>query len=307
MFIGIAFVPLATLAAAEDGSTHEVAGDGHDEHAEEAAHHELAAYASPVFKLFGGAVVITNSMLMTVLTAAIIIGVAQASTSNVKWVPSGLQNFVEWIVESLYNFLEGILGEELTRKTFWFFGSVFLFILFNNWLGLIPGVGTLGWGEMHGDQFHLTEPWLRGGAADLNMTMALSLAFFLAWIVWAIQANGIGGFIHHIFGSKAPSSALIGKIALGLVFIFVGLLETVSIIFRPVALMFRLYGNIFAGENILEAMLVIAPALSWLIPLPFYFLELLVGFVQALVFTLLTAVFTLLICTHDDHEEGEAH
>ncbi len=84
------------------------------------------------------------------------------------------------------------------------------------------------------------------------------------------------------------------------VFIIVGLLEVVSILFRPVSLSFRLYGNVYAGENILESMSNIVPALSWLIPIPFYFMELLVGIVQALVFMLLTAVFTLLICQHEE-------
>jgi F-type H+-transporting ATPase subunit a len=83
-------------------------------------------------------------------------------------------------------------------------------------------------------------------------------------------------------------------------------LEVVSILFRPVSLSFRLFGNVFAGENILESMLMIK-GLGWIIPLPFYFLELLVGLIQAMVFMLLTAVFTLLICQHHDEDHGEAH
>ena len=87
------------------------------------------------------------------------------------------------------------------------------------------------------------------------------------------------------------------------VFFAVGCLEVVSILFRPMSLSFRLYGNIYAGENMLEAMARLVPGLGWLLPVPFYFLELLVGLVQALVFMLLTAVFTLLIC---QHHEGPA-
>ena len=71
--------------------------------------------------------------------------VAQIATKKPKLVPSGLQNFVEWIVESLIGFFEGILGAKLARETFWFFGTIFIFILFSNWFGLIPGVGTVGW------------------------------------------------------------------------------------------------------------------------------------------------------------------
>ena len=93
------------------------------------------------------------------------------------------------------------------------------------------------------------------------------------------------------------------------IFLFVGLIEVISITFRPVSLSFRLYGNIFAGENILESMMHLVPWLGWLLPLPFYFLELLVGLVQALVFALLTSVFTALMAGHheDSHSKGHEH
>src|SRR5881394_667218 len=90
---------------------------------------------------------ITNSMLVTWIVAAGIIIFAQIATRRVKPIPSGIQNFWEWLVESLYNFLEGIIGRELVRKTFWFFATIFIFILFVNWFGLIPGIGTVGWGH----------------------------------------------------------------------------------------------------------------------------------------------------------------
>jgi F-type H+-transporting ATPase subunit a len=89
------------------------------------------------------------------------------------------------------------------------------------------------------------------------------------------------------------------------IFLFVGIIEVVSIAFRPVSLSFRLYGNIFAGENILESMMGLVPWLGWILPLPFYFLELLVGIVQALVFALLTAVFTALMCGHEEAHGAE--
>jgi F-type H+-transporting ATPase subunit a len=109
----------------------------------------------------------------------------------------------------------------------------------------------------------------------------------------------------HIFGPRGDSKGLL-KVLMVVVFLSVGVLELVSILFRPVSLSFRLYGNVFAGETMLEAMSNLVPALAPLIPVPFYFLELLVGFVQALVFTLLTSVFTLLICDHGDGHD-EAH
>jgi F-type H+-transporting ATPase subunit a len=269
-----------------------------------AEHHGLPSYASKVFEI--GPVVITNSMFVTLLVTIGIVLFAQLVSRNVQPVPHGVQNFAEWIVESLYGFLGEIVGAELIKKTFWFFGSIFLFILATNWIGLIPGVGTVGWGVRDAaGEFHLTEPWLRGGNADLNMTSAMAILFFVLWLIWGLQANGPIGFIKHIFAPKGEVKGFMG-VFMVLIFLFVGVLETMSIAFRPVSLSFRLFGNVFAGENILESMMNLVPALGWIIPLPFYFLELLVGLVQALVFTLLTAVFTLLICEHD-HEEGHGH
>ena len=249
---------------------------------------------------------ITNSMLVTWIVAAGIIVFAQLATRKIKPIPSGAQNFWEWLVESLYNFLESIIGRDLVKKTFWFFATIFIFILFVNWFGLIPGVGTIGWG--HHDPatgvFHIDRPLLRGGNADLNMTFAMAMIFFLLWIVWAIQANGVGGFLLHLFGPKGETSGFL-KIMMIVIFFMVGWLEIVSILFRPISLSFRLFGNIYAGESILEAMSTMVPALSWLIPIPFYFMEILVGIVQALVFMLLTAVFTLLIAQHEPGHEPQ--
>jgi F-type H+-transporting ATPase subunit a len=285
---------------ATEGDHH---GDDHGHH-----HHELPAHAPVLTHI--GPFPINNSMVLTWAVAGLIIFFAQMATRNVKEVPDGAQNFWEWMVESLRNFLEGIIGRDLTRKTFWFFASVFIFILASNWFGLIPGVGTVGWGPTNaqGGLAYIDTPLLRGGNADLNMTLAMAIIFFGCWIYWALKANGPGGFFMHIFGPRGESKGLL-KVLMVVVFFCVGILEVVSIMFRPVSLSFRLYGNVFAGETMLEAMANLYPPLAPIIPIPFYFLELLVGFVQALVFTLLTAVFTLLICEHHEephHGEGEA-
>lgn len=267
------------------------------------AKHGLTPWAVPLFEL--GPLVVTNSMLVTWVVAALLILFSQLAVRKAKLIPSGWQNFWEWLVESLYGFFEDILGAKLVKKTFWFFSTVFIFILFSNWFGLLPGVGTIGWGnEDSGGKFHLTEPLLRGVNADLNMTAAMALAFFALWIVWAVQANGFGGVAAHIFQVKGHGASFLG-IFLVAVFLFVGVIEIVSILVRPLALMFRLYGNIFAGENILETLLHMGGFwFGWLFALPFYFLELLVGLVQALVFALLTSVFTMLICRHDGEEHA---
>lgn len=258
-----------------------------------------------------GPIAISNSMLMVWIVAAVIILVAQLATRNITLIPSGLQNFVEWLVESLYNFLEGILGKHLVKRTFWFFGTIFVLILFTNWFGLFPGVGTIGQYNpdgFGGDTHDTFRPFLRGGNADLNMTFAMSISFALLWFYWAISENGLVGFFKHIFAPKAKFSGIMSVMML-VVFAFVGLLELVSIIFRPVALSFRLFGNIFAGETTLETMTTITGKwyTAWLPPIPFYFMELLVGLIQALVFMLLTAVFLKLICEHHEEEGHEKH
>jgi len=227
---------------------------------------------------------------------------AQLATRRMKQVPEGAQNFLEWLVESLYSFLEGIIGPHLVKRTFWFFATIFIFILSANWMGLIPGVGTIGWGHETSHGFKIDQPLLRGANADVNLTLAMALVFFACWVYWALREVGPVGFLKELFAPKGESTGAL-KLLLVVVFFAAGCLEIISILFRPVSLSFRLYGNIFAGENMLETMASLVPGMGWLLPIPFYFLELLVGLVQALVFTLLTAVFTLLIC---QHEEGPA-
>jgi F-type H+-transporting ATPase subunit a len=266
---------------------------------EETGGHGLPQSAVEIGRVMG--VPITNSMVVTWIVAAALIVFAQAATRKMTDVPGGAQNLFEWLVESVYGLLESIIGAHLVRKTFWFFGTVFIFILAANWFGLIPGVGTIGWGRQTEHGFVIDQPLLRGANADLNLTLAMSLVFFGCWIVWALQEVGARGVVKELFGAKGETSGLM-KPLLGAVFVAAGLLEVVSILFRPVSLSFRLYGNVFAGENMLETMARMVPGLGWLLPIPFYFMELLVGLVQAMVFMLLTAVFTLLICHHEEHQ-----
>ncbi len=260
-----------------------------------APEHGLSASAVEIGNVLGFPV--TNSMVVSWVVALCLIIFVRIATRRMDQVPSGAQNFLEWLIESLYSFLEGILGKHLVARTFWFFATVFIFILSANWLGLIPGVGTIGWGHATGSGFKIDQPLLRGANADVNLTLAMALVFFACWIFWALREVGPWGFLKELFAPKGESTGVL-KIVLVVVFFAVGCLELISILFRPVSLSFRLYGNTFAGENMLETMANLVPSLGWLLPVPFYFLELLVGVVQALVFMLLTAVFTLLMCQH---------
>ena len=299
---------LEPASAASDAGAAGNPQAGHGNSAAPAAHeteeHGLPQAAVEIGRPFGFP--ITNSMIVSWIVALALIIFAQYATRNMKRVPEGAQNFIEWLVETLYGFLEGILGPHLVRRTFWFFATIFIFIIATNWAGLFPGVGTIGWGHQTAGGFKVDQPFFRGANADVNLTFAMALVFFACWIVWALQEVGPIGFVKELFAPKGESEGLL-KILMVVVFFAAGLLELVSILFRPISLSFRLYGNIFAGENMMEAMARLVPGFGWLVPIPFYFLELLMGLVQAMVFMLLTAVFTLLICQHEEEGHSSAH
>lgn len=274
--------------------------------------------AETLFKSLAGFSWFTNSMLVTLIVTVLIVVFARRATRKMELVPSGRQNFFEAVVEGLYVTFEGIVGKHMIAKVFSLLATFFIFILAANWFGLFPGVGTVGFGEHVGAMRSLhevQEPLLRPASADLNMTLAMGCLFMVLWLYWTIREVGAGGFLLHIF---APKGGLKGFMALALlpIFIFVGVIEIVSIIFRPVSLSLRLYGNIYAGETLLHTMSTLgekfglptwmAYLTSILAPLPFYFLELLVGLLQAGVFTLLCAVYIQLSTSHDE-EEHHSH
>jgi len=265
------------------------------------AGHGLSEKAVEIARPFGFP--ITNSMVVTWIVAAGLLLFARTATRRMDQVPGGAQNLLEWLIEGVYGLLESVIGAHLVKKTFWFFATIFLFILAANWISLVPGVGTIGWGHETADGFVVQEPLSSGANAALNLTLAMALIFFALWIVWAVQEVGVGGIFKELLGAKGETTGIM-KPLMAVIFLAAGLLEIISILFRPVSLSFRLYGNVFAGENMLEAMSRLVPGLGWLLPIPFYFMELLVGLVQALVFMLLTAVFTLLICQHEAPEKG---
>lgn len=308
LFAFLAFLALvwsfrATPALAANAELQIMAGvpatDSHSTAATE--EHGLSAKAVEIAHPFGFP--ITNSMIVSWIVAVGLIVFAQLATRNMKQVPTGAQNFLEWLVEGLYKFMVGIIGSHLAQRTFWFFATIFIFILSANWLGLIPGVGSIGWGQYTAHGFKVSQPLFRGANADVNMTLAMALVFFASWIVWSFGEVGLRGFLKELFAPKGDTEGPLRMLMI-VVFFAAGCLEVVSILFRPVSLSFRLYGNIFAGENLLEAMSRLVPGFGWLVPIPFYFLELLMGLVQALVFMLLTAVFTMLMCQHES--EGPA-
>ena len=170
--------------------------------------------------------------------------------------------------------------------------TFFLFIVVSNLMGLLPGVGSIKLGG---------QPIFRPPTADANTTIAMALVFFIMSSWWAVKYNGVVGLIKHLFGVKGGMTGLV-VIPLFFIFVFIGFIEVMSILIRPVALAMRLYGNVYGGESVLTLMLHTQPL--GLAALPFYFLELLVACVQALVFTILCIAFIGTLCSHPEEEDG---
>jgi F-type H+-transporting ATPase subunit a len=217
---------------------------------------------------------ITNSILATFLLLSILLLVILALKSKkLQNIPTGLQNILEMIIEALDNLAAGIAGVK-ARVFLPFFVSSFLFILLSNYLGLLPGFGSIGfWEELHGEK--ILVPLFRGPTADLNTTLALALSSVFLIQFWGVKYLKLGYFKKFI-NFKGPID------------FFVGILELVSEIAKIISFTFRLFGNIFAGEVLLTVIgiLTFGVAMS-----PFLGLEIFVGFIQALVFSLLTLVF----------------
>jgi F-type H+-transporting ATPase subunit a len=256
--------------------------------------------------LWQGLVPITNSMLTSWLALLLLLIGAIWTTRRLCPVPGRAQGMMEVVVGGLASALGEIMGPDLARRTFSLLGALFFSILLVNWFGLLPGIGSIGWGQAGAQGFHVSRPLLRGGNADIHLPLAMSASFFACWLYWSIRALGIWGFIKHLFGPKGNTTGIF-RVVMIVVFLAVGMLEMVSILIRPLSLSLRLFGNIYAGETLLEAMLHKVPALAWLLPLPFYLMEALVGLIQATVFTLLTAVFIMLSCQHDEDSSEQAH
>jgi len=251
---------------------------------------------------------ITNSILYTWVVALTILVIVRLGTRKMTEVPSGIQNFVEALVGGLRDMCEGMLEPKVARWVFPLAATYFIFIATSDLMGLLPGVGSIGWGEpvkslMPFAIKHAEAPLFRPPTADANMTVAMAAIFFVMSLWWALKYNGPWGLVKHIFGVKGGFKGLV-VIPLSAIFLFVGCVEIISICVRPVALAMRLYGNIYGGESVLAIMLTNSPL--GIAALPFYFLELLVALVQALVFTLLSIAFIGMFCSHTD-EDGAEH
>jgi len=241
---------------------------------------------------------ITNSIVTTWVISILLILVIRWSVGKPKMIPGRGQAVMESLINGLKDLLEPIVGKKAFSMAFPLLIGLFLFILIHNWSGLIPGVGVFGFYNEHGHMQY----WMRPANSDLNATFGMALVAMIAWLFISLKVAGPKFFIWELFGNKADKKETPPLIYMMLIpiFVLVGFIEVISIAFRPVSLSFRLYGNVFGGENLLASMTGMAP---YIVPIPFYFYEVLVGVVQALIFTLLVAIYIGLMTNHDE----EAH
>jgi len=249
-----------------------------------------------------GPLPVTNSMVTSWVVALALIIAIRLAVRRPKLIPTRAQAVVENLVQGILDLTSPIVGSKVAKPTFPLLIALFTFILIENWSGLFPGVGTIYMVD------HATGGWtelIRPGNADLNATLAFALVAIAGWFYFIMRYAGPMFVLKDLFGNKADRKEVPAIIyyPLFVIFFLVGVIEVISILFRPISLSLRLFGNIFGGESLMHAM---SGMQKWGLPAPFYFLELLIGFVQAFVFTLLVSVYIGLICNHGD-EHDEAH
>ena len=236
-------------------------------------------------KLFSiGPIPITNSILTTWIVTAVLIAFAYLATKKVQAVPRTLQNIAEFMIESFQDLVASVAGDK-TKIFLPIIATFFFFILLGNYFGLLPGVGSIGFFKIeNGEKVFI--PLLRSINSDLNTTLALALVSLIATHYLSIKYLGLGGYIGRF-------------LSLNPIFLFVGIMEIVSEATKVLSLSFRLFGNIFAGEVLLTT--ATTKLFAFVVPIPFYFLEILVGFVQALIFAMLTLVFMVILTQKTEH------
>jgi len=286
-------------------SHNEAAAVSHgEEHHEETGHvaHEISLAPEPVFNI--GSFTVTNSLINSWAVVILLVVFGVLISKKISKIPKGIQNLFEMIIEGALGVMDSVTGSrEKSMKFFPLVFTLFLFILINNWLGIFPGIGSIGYTAMHNGHETFI-PYFRGATADVNTTLALALLAvigsnifgFVAVGFWKyfnkfVKVNDIIEIPKKIF--KDPTVIVINPIKF-----FVGLIEIISEIAKVASLSFRLFGNVFAGEVLLMS---IAAIFAFVLPIPFMFLEILVGMIQALIFSMLTLVYLSVATTAEEH------
>ena len=245
---------------------------------------QISLKAEPVFHI--GSFTVTNTLLLSTIVLVLLVVIGYVIRRQLKVVPGSVQNVGEMMIEGGLGIMDSVLGDRrASERYFPLVFTIFLFILFSNLLGLLPGVGSLV--LRHGDE---AVPLFRSPASDLNFTLALALIAVTFVNAASVAATGLRSRLSVFFNFKGP------------VDFFAGILELVSEFAKIISFSFRLFGNVFAGEVLLAIMALLVP---YLIPLPFMFLEIFVGFIQAFIFAMLTTVFVGMSLA--GHGEGESH
>ena len=248
-------------------------------------HMHISLQAETLGTLFG--LPITNSLVLSVLTAFLLVGGGLFVAYSLKVIPNRVQGAVEVVLDGILSFMAQTLGSmEQAKKFFPLIATIFLFILLNNWIGVLPGTGSIGFFEMeHGEKVFV--PLFRSANSDLNTTFALALISMIAIQLYGIKKLGLWGYVSKfLVFTRGP------------VHFFVGLLEIVGEFAKVLSFSFRLFGNIFAGEVLLIIIIGLVPLLA---PFPFLLLEFFVGFIQALVFAMLTMIFLKMAAIKVEH------
>lgn len=263
---------------------------------------ENTLFAEPVFHV--GQFTITNSMLTSWIAMFALVILFVYIGKKIKKVPRGIQNIFEFILEGALDLADSVTNSrKKTEKILPVALAIFFFVLANNWLGLLPGVGTVGFVESEGGH-NIFLPLFRSGTADLNTTLALSLFAVILSHIFGVFSIGIWNHINKFINIKTflaiPSEVRkdVSVIFVNPIKAFVGILEIIGELAKIASLSFRLFGNIFAGEVLLASMMAIS---AYILPVPFMFLEILVGVIQALIFAMLTMVFMTMASTAEEH------
>lgn len=243
---------------------------------------EISIKAEELFRV--GPLPVTNSLLLACGSGLVLLGVAFLFWRKRTILPGTFQSVFELLAEEILKIMDAVLGSRvLSEKYLPIVGSIFLFILTANWLGLLPIVGSLGLWSIH-DGRALFVPLFRAPAADLNFTIILGIVSVFSVQFLGVLAVGFGRHFNKYFTLKNP------------LLTFVGLLEFIAEFVKIISFSFRLFGNVFAGEVLL---IIIGFLVPYIIPLPFLFLEVFVGFIQALIFSMLTLVFVAMAVRED--------
>ena len=264
--------------------------------------HEQTLFAEPIFNI--GSFTVTNSLLNSWIVVFFVIIFAIFLKNKIKQIPRGIQNVFEMVIEGFLDIFDSVTGSRSKSLNFFpFVFSFFILILLNNWLGLLPGIGSIGKiASEHGHQVFI--PFFRGGTADLNTTLALAIIGVVASHIFGVFTIGAWKHLNKYINIKAileipkkvkkdPTVLIVNPVKA-----FVGLIELVGEAAKVISLSFRLFGNIFAGEVLLASM---AAILAFGLPIPFMFLEVIVGIIQALIFAMLILVYLTMSTTAEEH------